>query len=197
MIVLQNLPDNPFSLFESWFLDAVRGDILEPNSFTLATVGNDLKPSQRVVLLKSYDEEGFLFFTNVDTKKVRHINQNNFVSAHFKWLELDRQVRIEGIVKSIKISELIKLIFNRNSGFRKGEWISIKGEGKNFRRAVEAKFDDMRLNLSGLKNIFIQEIKCYIIEPVYFEFWQGCVDKFYESVEYFFSKESWYLKVNT
>lgn len=197
MIVLQNLPDDPFSFFESWFLDAVRGDILEPNSFTLATVGNDLKPSQRVVLLKSYDEQGFLFFTNVDTKKVRHINQNNFVSAHFKWLELDRQVRIEGIVKSIKISELIKLIINRNSGFRKGEWISIKGEAKNFRRTVEAKFDEMRLNLNGLKNIFMQEIKCYIIEPVYFEFWQGCVDKFYESVEYFFTEGSWHSNINS
>lgn len=197
MIVLQNLPDNPFSFFESWFLDAVRGDILEPNSFTLATVGNDLKPSQRVVLLKSYDEHGFLFFTNVDTKKVRHINQNNFVSAHFKWLELDRQVRIEGIVKSIKISELIKLIINRNSGFRKGEWISIRGGAKNFRRRVEAKFDEMLLNLNGLKNIFMQEIKCYIIEPVYFEFWQGCVDKFYESVEYFFTEGSWHSKINS
>ncbi|UOD34852.1 pyridoxal 5'-phosphate synthase [Deferribacteraceae bacterium V6Fe1] len=197
MANLQNLPDSPFSLFESWFLDAVSNKILEPNSFTLATVGNNLRPSQRVVLLKSYDEQGFLFFTNVDTKKVRQINENSFVSAHFAWLELERQVRIEGIVKSMPMTELIKNFFKRGSGLKKGEWISVKSDIITFRRVVESKFDDMRLNINGIKNIFMQDIRCYVIEPVYFEFWQGCVDKFYESVEYFSDGESWNSKINS
>jgi len=189
--------NNPFSLFESWFLDAVNKNILEPNSFTLATVGNDLKPSQRVVLLKSYDEQGFLFFTNADTKKVRHINENAFVSAHFAWLQLERQVKIEGVVKSVSMTELIKNFLKKDSGLKKGDWISVKSDIITFRRVVESKLDNLRLNLNGIKNILKQDIRCYVIKPKYFEFWQGCVDKFYESVEYFLNEGSWDSKINS
>lgn len=196
MSILQNLPGSPFTQFENWFLEAVDNNILEPNSFTLATVGKDLRPSQRIVLLKSYDDQGFLFFTNTDTKKVRQINENSFVSAHFAWLKLERQVRVEGIVKSISTTELIKTFFKRDSGLKKGDWISVKSDIVTFRRIVESKFDNLRFNLNGFKNISMQDIRCYVIEPVYFEFWQGCVDKFYESVEYVFDGENWNLKIN-
>jgi pyridoxamine 5'-phosphate oxidase len=95
------LDENPFMQFEKWFNEAMDEKLIEPNAFTLATVGLDMKPSQRVVLLKMYDKNGFVFFSNYKSKKGLQIEQNKYVSAHFSWLGLERQVRIEGSIEKI------------------------------------------------------------------------------------------------
>ena len=91
----EDLNSNPIKQFELWFNQAIEAKLIEPNAMSLATVGNDQMPSIRTVLLKSYDEEGFVFFSNYKSKKAEHIEQNPNVALHFAWLGLERQVKIE------------------------------------------------------------------------------------------------------
>lgn len=95
----EDLEETPFKQFEKWFSQALEAELIEPNAFTLSTVGTDLKPTQRTVLLKMYDDKGFVFFSNYKSKKSQHIDENPNVSAHFAWLGLERQVRIEGRIE--------------------------------------------------------------------------------------------------
>ncbi len=118
------MEDNPFKQFEKWFNEALKAELIEPNAFTLATVGKDLKPSQRTVLLKMYDKEGFTFFSNYESKKAKQIDENSNISAHFAWLGLERQVRIEGIIKKISKTESLKYFLSRPKGSQLGAWVS-------------------------------------------------------------------------
>ena len=88
----KDMLSNPYEQFELWFNQALEVKLIEPNAFTLATVGVDMKPSQRTVLLKRYDESGFVFFSNYGSKKSRQIAQNSFVAAHFAWLGLETYI---------------------------------------------------------------------------------------------------------
>ena len=91
---IKDLNPNPFLQFELWFKQAMEADLLEPNAFSLATVGNDMMPSIRTVLLKIFDEKGFVFFTNYKSHKAKQIEENPKAAALFAWLDLERQVKI-------------------------------------------------------------------------------------------------------
>ena len=100
---VKDLDKNPLKQFEIWFNDAINEQLLEPNAFSLATVGNDMMPSIRTVLLKIFDEKGFVFFTNYKSTKAKQIEENPKAAALFAWLELERQVKIEGSIEKIPI----------------------------------------------------------------------------------------------
>ena len=103
---IKDLNKNPFKQFEVWFNDALNENLLEPNAFSLATVGSDMMPSIRTVLLKYFDNEGFVFFTNYESKKAKQIEQNPKAAALFTWLALERQIKIEtNISKTESIAE--------------------------------------------------------------------------------------------
>ena len=140
----EDLNHNPFGQFELWFNQAVEVKLIEPNAFTLATVGTDLKPSQRTVLLKRYDESGFVFFSNYGSKKSQQIAQNDSVAAHFAWLGLERQLRIEGNIEEISKTESLKYFLSRPRGSQIGAWISHQSEVVTSRSILEQKFDQMR-----------------------------------------------------
>ena len=90
----EDLDENPFKQFELWFNQAINAELREPNAMVLATTGNDMMPSVRTVLLKIFDEEGFVFFSNYKSKKAKDIEENPKVAVLFPWLDLDRQVKI-------------------------------------------------------------------------------------------------------
>jgi pyridoxamine 5'-phosphate oxidase len=186
--------DNPIKTFEKWFIDAVNAKLTEPNSFTLATVGKDLRPAQRVVLLKTYGNDGFVFFTEKDTKKVKQILENSSVSAHFSWLKLERQVRIEGVAESVSNMEFLKILM-RKKGLNADRWLSVESNVINARRVLEKKLDIIRFEVAKTKKL-PSMWQIYKIIPEYFEFWQGCKDKLYESVEYFYQNSKWIAKFN-
>ena len=165
-----DLDASPFKQFETWFNQAVAVDHLEPNAFTLATVGIDMKPSQRTVLLKMYDDKGFVFFSNYGSKKSVQIEQNSNISAHFAWLGLERQVRIEGTIEKISKTESLKYFLSRPKGSQLGAWVSHQSKVVNARSVLESKFEQIRQRFSQGEIPFPDFWGGYIIKPIYFEF---------------------------
>ena len=188
----EDLNHNPFGQFELWFNQAVEVKLIEPNAFTLATVGTDLKPSQRTVLLKRYDESGFVFFSNYGSKKSQQIAQNDSVAAHFAWLGLERQLRIEGNIEEISKTESLKYFLSRPRGSQIGAWISHQSEVVTSRSILEQKFDQMRKKFAKGEIPFPDKWGGYIIRPTLFEFWQGGKDRLHDRFEYTLQKDnSW------
>lgn len=185
------LESSPFKQFEKWFNQAVSVEHIEVNAFTLATVGSDMKPSQRTVLLKMYDENGFIFFSNYGSKKSKQIEQNKSVSAHFAWLGLERQVRIEGTVEMISKAESLKYFLSRPKGSQIGAWVSHQSRVVNSRSVLEEKFEEIRNKFSKGKIPFPSFWGGYIIKPTFFEFWQGGHDRLHDRFVYTLNQDSW------
>lgn len=180
----KDLDQSPFKQFEKWFNQAVQAQHLEPNAFTLATVGIDLRPSQRTVLLKMYDENGFVFFSNYGSKKSKQIEENPNVSAHFAWLGLERQVRIEGKIEKISKSASLKYFLSRPKGSQLGAWVSHQSSVVNARSILEAKFDQICKKFAKGEVPFPDFWGGYVIIPTYFEFWQGGLNRLHDRFIY-------------
>ncbi|MDD2697232.1 MAG: pyridoxamine 5'-phosphate oxidase [Arcobacteraceae bacterium] len=185
----KDMLENPYEQFELWFNQAVDAKLIEPNAFTLATVGVDLKPSQRTVLLKRYDESGFVFFSNYASKKSRQIEQNSFVAAHFAWLGLERQLRIEGTIEEISKTESLKYFLSRPRGSQIGAWVSHQSEVVTSRSILEQKFDQIRKKFAKGEIPFPDKWGGYIIRPTLFEFWQGGKDRLHDRFEYILEED--------
>lgn len=180
----QQMHSDPFVQFERWFDQAVGAGLIEPNAFTLATVGHDLRPSQRVVLLKRYDQQGFVFFSNYGSKKSKQIEENSQVAAHFSWLGLERQLRIEGEIEKISKAESLKYFLSRPRGSQIGAWVSHQSEVVSSRSILEEKFEQIRRRFSQGQIPIPDAWGGYIIKPVTFEFWQGGRDRLHDRFEY-------------
>lgn len=188
----KDMLENPLAQFELWFNQAVDIKLIEPNAFTLATVGVDLKPSQRTVLLKRYDESGFVFFSNYGSKKSHQIKENSFVAAHFAWLGLERQLRIEGTIEEISKTESLKYFLSRPRGSQIGAWVSHQSEVVTSRSILEQKFDQIRKKFAKGEIPFPDKWGGYIIKPTLFEFWQGGSDRLHDRFEYTLQEDkSW------
>ncbi|MHB1009408.1 MAG: pyridoxamine 5'-phosphate oxidase [Propionibacteriaceae bacterium] len=118
----------PLALFERWFADAVKAKVPEPNAMTLATVGADGRPSTRIVLVKSFDASGLVFFTNYASRKGRELEANPFAALQFHWVELERVVRIEGRVERTSEAESDAYFVTRPLDSRIGAWASPQSE---------------------------------------------------------------------
>lgn len=180
----EDMNPNPFGQFELWFNQAVGAKLVEPNAMTLATVGKDLRPSQRTVLLKRYDEEGFVFFSNYESKKSRQIGENPFVATHFAWIGLERQLRIEGEIEQISKVESLKYFLSRPRGSQIGAWVSLQSEVISSRSLLEQKFDQIRKKFAKGEIPFPDKWGGYIIRPTLFEFWQGGQDRLHDRFQY-------------
>ncbi|QKF81882.1 pyridoxamine 5'-phosphate oxidase [Halarcobacter ebronensis] len=187
----EDLEKSPFKQFEKWFNEALKAELIEPNAFTLATVGKDLRPTQRTVLLKIYDEKGFTFFSNYGSKKSQQIDENPNVSVHFAWLGLERQVRIEGEIKKIPKGESLKYFLSRPRGSQIGAWVSHQSKIVNSRTVLETKFDEMRKKFAKGEIPFPSFWGGYQIIPKYFEFWQGGLNRLHDRFAYKQKDNSW------
>ncbi|WP_321467750.1 pyridoxamine 5'-phosphate oxidase [Halarcobacter sp.] len=188
---IEDLDENPFKQFEIWFNNALDAKLIEPNAFTLSTVGLNLKPSQRTVLLKMYDNTGFRFFSNYNSKKSLQIEENPYVSAHFAWLGLERQVRIEGSIKKISKGESLKYFLSRPRGSQIGAWVSHQSQVVNSRTILETKFDEMRKKFAKGEVPFPSFWGGYEIVPTYFEFWQGGLNRLHDRFVYEIKNNTW------
>ena len=124
---------NPLCLFEAWFQEAKNNEINDPNAMNLATISNDGKPSSRIVLLKSYNDQGFVFYTNSNSKKGKALKKNSNVALNFHWKSLQKQVRIEGNVSLIEKTEADEYFNSRPLGSRIGAWASMQSNELNDR----------------------------------------------------------------
>jgi pyridoxamine 5'-phosphate oxidase len=180
----ENLFCEPIKQFELWFNQALEVNILEPNAFSLATVGKDMMPSIRTVLLKTYDESGFVFFSNYNSKKAIQIEQNNKCAIHFAWLGLERQVKIEGTIEKISKTDSLKYFLSRPKGSQIGAWVSHQSEIISSRSILEAKFNEIKNKFVKGEIPFPSFWGGYIIKPLVVEFWQGGKDRLHDRFEY-------------
>ncbi|MCX6147951.1 MAG: pyridoxamine 5'-phosphate oxidase [Candidatus Kapabacteria bacterium] len=185
-----NVNDNPFLQFKDWFDLAIDSNFTDPNAMTLATSSFDGKPSARIVLLKEFNENGFVFFTNYLSKKGMNLNENPFACLLFFWDKLERQIRIEGEVFKISIEDSKEYFDSRPRESRVGAWASKQSHKSNGREEIETRF-------SNYNSKFGEDVPLpdswggYILKPTYFEFWQGRTSRLHDRITYNFENENW------
>jgi len=187
----KDLADDPFLQFDKWFKQAMEVDILEPNAFDLATVGPDMQPRSRAVLLKYYDKEGFVFFTNYESRKGRDIAVNPKVAMLFPWLELERQVKIEGVVKKLDKKDSLKYFLTRPRGSQLGAWVSRQSSIISTRKLLEQKMEEVKQRFKDGKIPIPDFWGGYKIFPHRFEFWQGRQNRLHDRFEYSLNQNEW------
>lgn len=181
---VKDLDKDPLKQFEIWFNDAINEKLLEPNAFSLATVGNDMMPSIRTVLLKIFDQKGFVFFTNYKSTKAKQIEENPKAAALFAWLELERQVKIEGSIEKIPTGDSLKYFLSRPKGSQLGAWVSHQSEIISSRSLLEQKFDEIKRKFVKGEIPFPSFWGGYAIKPTKIEFWQGGQDRLHDRFLY-------------
>ncbi|MBL7760109.1 MAG: pyridoxamine 5'-phosphate oxidase [Sediminibacterium sp.] len=177
--------DNPFEQFTAWWEEATSADIDEVNAMTLATVSAAGKPSARIVLLKGYTHEGFVFFTNYSSAKGQEIAANGQAALLFFWKELERQIRIEGKVKKIPAADSDAYFHSRPPGSRIGAWVSPQSQVIPNRQFLEDNFKKLTEQYPDETQVPRPEHwGGYIVVPESFEFWQGRSSRLHDRLQY-------------
>ncbi len=175
---------NPFKQFEVWFQEVLRSKIDEANAMTLSTATKNGTPSSRIVLLKKFDESGFIFFTNYKSQKGVEIFENPNVSLLFFWKELERQIRISGITKQISKIESFKYFTTRPTESKIGAWISNQSKVIETRKFLEIAFEKMKLDFRNKKIPLPPNWGGIKVIPNKFEFWQGRKNRLHDRILY-------------
>ena len=184
--------DDPFELFLHWFDDAVTAGLHEPNAMTLATATPDGKPSARVVLLKGFDDRGFTFFTNYDSRKGRELERNPNAALVFLWHELERQVRIEGPVAISSPAESDEYYAVRPLGSRLGAWASPQSAVIAGREILEEQQRELMAKHADGNVPRPPHWGGYRVEPVAIEFWQGRPSRLHDRIRFRKDEKSWH-----
>ncbi|NEO29153.1 MAG: pyridoxamine 5'-phosphate oxidase [Symploca sp. SIO3C6] len=180
----EQLNQDPFKQFELWFQQACDANLPEPNAMSLATASATAKPSQRIVLLKYFDHQGFVFFTNYESKKARQIEENPQVSLLFFWIALERQVQISGNAAKISTAESLKYFTTRPRGSQIGAWCSQQSTIISSRKILELKFDEIKRKFNNQEIPLPSAWGGYRVVPDSFEFWQGRPNRLHDRFLY-------------
>ena len=171
------LKADPFEQFERWFQEARDAELSEPNAMCLSTVAPNGQPSSRTVLLKSFDRDGFVFFTNYGSRKAREIEGNAKVSLLFPWYELERQTIVTGTASKISSAESLKYFLTRPRGSQLGAWVSAQSEVITARSLLEGKLDELKRKFAKGDVPLPSFWGGYRVTPATVEFWQGRPDR--------------------
>lgn len=187
----EQIQPDPLDQFKTWFDQARHANLPEPNAMVLATVGKDLAPTTRTVLLKQLDARGLVFFTNFESRKARQIAENPRVSAQFVWLELERQVSVTGIARKISTAESLAYFISRPLGSRIGAWTSNQSSTIRSRALLEAKLEEMKRKFSDGQVPLPSFWGGFRIEPDSWEFWQGRQNRLHDRFLYLLEDGHW------
>lgn len=191
----KSVKENPVEQFGIWFNEAVESKITEPNAMALSTVSHDLIPSSRIVLLKSFNDEGFIFFTNYESEKGKEIDFNNNVALLFFWAELERQVRITGKAEKISKEESEEYFFTRPLKSRIGAWASHQSSVIENRNVIIKEFMKLSAEFALRRKIPLPEFwGGYRVYPSKFEFWQGRESRLHDRIRYTKVDQDWKIE---
>ncbi|HPQ94674.1 MAG: pyridoxamine 5'-phosphate oxidase [Thiothrix sp.] len=178
------LEQDPFRQFERWFIQALDADVAEPNALQLATVAPDGRPGLRTVLLKSFDEQGFVFFTNYGSRKAKHMRQQSQVALLFFWKELERQVEIAGLATPVSREASESYFHSRPRGSQLGAWVSAQSSIIPSRTVLEERLEQLTGQYQDREIPLPDFWGGYCVQPERFEFWQGRHNRLHDRFEY-------------
>lgn len=167
------LKKDPFQQFELWFSQAQEAGLPEPNAMSLATASTSGAPSLRTVLLKYFDNKGFVFFTNYSSHKSRDITENPAVALMFPWITLERQVIVRGRAEKVSSAESLRYFSSRPQGSQLGAWVSHQSSVISGRKLLEMKLAEMKRKFKAGKIPLPDFWGGYRVVPEKVEFWQG------------------------
>jgi len=182
---------NPISQFSIWWDEAIGSNIEEVNAMTLATVNEDGYPSARIVLLKDFNDNGFVFFTNYESRKGKSLLLHPKASIVFFWKELERQVRIQGVVEKISEEDSTSYYTSRPVESKIGAWASPQSEVIPSREFLEDRFKNYEQQFSDQEIPKPPHWGGYIVKPSRIEFWQGRPGRLHDRIEYNKNNEGW------
>jgi len=187
----ESLLDNPFDQFSLWMNQAIEARVQDPTAMSVATVSSEGKPWQRMVLLKGFDKKGFVFYTNLGSRKAKEIEANAQVSLHFPWLQLDRQVIIGGRAERLSAVEVVKYFLSRPKESQLAAWASKQSSRINSRQALETQFAQIKEKFSKGDVPLPDFWGGYRVVPEAIEFWQGGESRLHDRFSYGLDGDDW------
>jgi pyridoxamine 5'-phosphate oxidase len=188
-----DLDADPIAQFRKWFGEAAAAELVEPNAMVLGTTDGK-RPSSRSVLLKAYDQRGFVFFTNYESRKAQEIASNPDVSLLFPWYPLERQVGILGRAERISAAESLAYFASRPHGSRLGAWVSQQSSVVNSRKFLEMKWDEMKRKFADGEIPLPSFWGGIRVVPTEMEFWQGRENRLHDRFRYTRSGDAWTIE---
>lgn len=185
---------NPLDQFTVWFDEMTGSRLTEPTAFVLATADKSGKPSARALLLKGFDERGFLFYTNYESRKGNELEENNRAAMLFFWPELERQIRIEGFTEKLTKEESEKYFRTRPFKSKLGAWASDQSTVIKGRITIVMKFIKYMLKFHSGDIPIPPYWGGYILKPGNFEFWQGRANRLHDRVCYRKENDTWIIE---
>lgn len=190
-----DIESHPVDQFQKWWTEAINSQIEEANAMTLATASTDGMPSARIMLLKGFDKNGFVFFTNYKSYKCMQLEENPKACLVFFWKELERQVRITGLIQKVPEKESDEYFYSRPAGSQVGAWASSQSAVIESRKWLEERYEQLS------KEFEQKELKRpphwggYVVTPVIIEFWQGRPSRLHDRIQYSLSEDgSWKIE---
>lgn len=179
-----DLEADPVTMFRRWFDEVQAAGVHEPNAMVVATVGPDLAPSSRMVLLKGLDEDGFVFFTNTRSRKGDELAANPRCALLFPWHPLERQVRVDGVATALPRADVAAYFAVRPRGSQLGAWASHQSRVVAGREELAAAYDEVEARYDGRDVPVPEEWGGYVVRPEAVEFWQGRPGRMHDRLVY-------------
>jgi len=189
----KNCPNNPTELFQEWFNIADNSNIIdEANAMTISTIGSDGFPKNRIVLLKKFSEEGFIFYSNYNSEKGKAIQKEPNVCLSFFWPGLEQQIIIKGSTEKVS-SEVSDTYFNsRPDGSKLGAWASNQSEVVSSKKELEDNLNEVTKKFESKPIVRPEHWGGFVVKPISFEFWQGRPNRMHDRIRYTLQKDfSW------
>lgn len=191
----KDLLDNPLDQFNLWMKQALAMGLSDPTAMTLATVGDDGQPSQRIVLLKKADSKGFIFFTNYQSRKAHEIAHNKMVSLHFPWHTIERQVKVGGRAEKISTAESLKYFLTRPRESQLAAWASAQSHAISSRTLLLNQFEAMKMKFANGDVPLPDFWGGFRVTPHEIEFWQGGKNRLHDRFKYSLQENaSWQIE---